>query len=129
MISILQTPEQRVQEVEHVVMEIDDILAPCRSRIPRPTHYHRDLQALINKAIDMDRLLSGQTAAYGIKWPCSGHFNVKFDQFTMMLAVGSPPISRNPVRFVIQPGLYRADRPEDSYGSYTLLDQSRVWMS
>ncbi|OBS24522.1 hypothetical protein FPOA_05063 [Fusarium poae] len=129
MISILQTSEQRGQEVEHVVMDIDDLLAPCRPRMPRSNHYHRDLQTLVSKAIEMDLFLSGETTAYFIKWPISGHLNVKFDQFSMMLAVGSPPVSRNLVRFVIQPGLYRADRQGDSYNSSNLLDKSRVWMS
>jgi hypothetical protein len=129
MISMLQTPEQRGQEVEHVVIDIDDILASCRPRMPRPNHYHRDLQTLVNKAIEMDLLLSGQTAAYVVDWPISGRCNVKFDQFSMMVAVGSPPVSRNSVRFAIQPGLYRADRQGDSYSTFTVLDQSRVWMS
>ncbi|KAL6916971.1 hypothetical protein FSST1_008466 [Fusarium sambucinum] len=129
MISILQTSEQRGQEVEHVVMDIDELLAPCRPRMPRPSHYHRDLQTLVSKAIEMDLFLSGQTAAYFIKWPISGHLNVQFDQFHMMLAVGSPPVSRNLVKFVIQPGLYRADRQGDSYNGFTVLEKGRVWMS
>ncbi|RGP77159.1 aat family amino acid transporter [Fusarium longipes] len=128
-LSVLQASEQRDQEVDLVVIDIDEILASCRNQISRASNYHRDLQALVNKAIEMDRSLSGQTATYCIDWPNSGRGSVKFDQTSMALAMGSPAVSRNSVKFVTQPVLYRLDRQGDSYNGFIVLDRSRVWMT
>ncbi|KAF5656548.1 amino acid transporter AAT family [Fusarium heterosporum] len=57
-ISAAQTTEQRDQEVDYVTEEVEDLLAPCRSRMSSSSIYRRELQALIKKSIDVDLRLS-----------------------------------------------------------------------
>ncbi|KAH7127554.1 hypothetical protein EDB81DRAFT_809528 [Dactylonectria macrodidyma] len=126
-ISTVQVPQDRDEEVDYVVEELEDLLAPCRSWMNSYGPFHRELQAVVNKAIELDLKFSGQQAHYAVGWPNQGRCNVNLDQDFMKLAAGSPKSSRN-VKFMIQPCLFRSGGRGESFGQYMLLDQCSVWM-
>ncbi|KAM0290433.1 hypothetical protein ACHAO9_004789, partial [Fusarium lateritium] len=105
--SAAQTIEQREQEVNYVAEEVEDLLTPCRSRMSSSLTYRRELQALINQAIDVDLRFSGQSAKYLIAWPGHARSTVNFDHALMKTAAGCVSSSKV-VAFMIQPCLFRA---------------------
>ncbi|KAJ4117530.1 hypothetical protein NW768_010893 [Fusarium equiseti] len=122
--SDLKDPEQRSLEVDYVAMNIDELLAPCRSRNSNSSVYQRDLRGLVHKAIDMDLVLSGQTEDYRLHW-LSGE---TFDHAEMAPAAGSSQGSRKIVRFMIRPFLYRVDGQGETFDDFKLVEKCTVWM-
>ncbi|KAF5002779.1 hypothetical protein FDECE_10524 [Fusarium decemcellulare] len=120
-VSTVQLQRDRDDEVDRVVEELEDILPPSKT-------CHRELQAVINKAIEMDLKFRGQQASYLVGWPGQARYNISLDPNSMKLAAGSPKGTRN-VRFIIQPCLFRTGGRGESYESPVIIDQCSVWMS
>lgn len=127
-VSVVQVPQDRDEEVEIILEELEDLLPPFRSRISSSGPYRRELQAVINKAIDLDLKLSGQQVYYGVRWPLHKRYHVPFDDGLMKPATGSSQPPQN-VRFMVQPCLVRAGgtRGED-FNKHIVIDQCTVWM-
>ena len=126
-ISTVQFSQDRDKEVDFVVEELEDLFAPCRPWVTSSGPYRRELQALVNKTIELDLKFSGQQAYYAVGWPGKGRYNVNLNQSFMKLAAGSPQSSRN-VRFMIQPCLFRAGGRGESFEDLIAIDQCSVWM-
>ncbi|KAI1073327.1 hypothetical protein LB507_010918 [Fusarium sp. FIESC RH6] len=123
-ISNFETPQQRSHEVEHVAINIEELLAPCRPLSSSSNAYHRELRGLVHKTIDMDLVLSGQTDAYTLHWVKGETFNHAY----MTLAAGSPQGSGKTVRFMTRPGLYRADGRGEICNEFEPIEKCTVWM-
>ncbi|KAJ4005566.1 hypothetical protein NW766_011116 [Fusarium irregulare] len=123
MTSTLEDPQQRSQEVEHVAMNIEELLAPCRPRQPSSDAYYRDLRAVIRKTVDMDLVLSGQTDLYTLQWLSGGMFNDVY----MAPAAGSSQGAVKNLRFMIRPGLHRADGQTEVCSNVKVVEKCTVW--
>ncbi|KAJ0162376.1 Lignostilbene-alpha,beta-dioxygenase isozyme I [Colletotrichum tanaceti] len=108
-VSVVQAPRDRDEEVHSVLDDVEEFFEPCRSRMKNAGAYRRELQAVVTKAIELDRKFSGQQARYAVSWPAQGASSVVLDQESMKVATGSPQ-SRN-VDFMIQP--FSEDSRED----------------
>ncbi|KAF4343938.1 amino acid transporter AAT family [Fusarium beomiforme] len=127
-VATIQSAGHRDEQVHNVVQDIEELLLPCRSRLSSSEPYRRDLRALVNKAIDMDFKLCGQTSYYLVGWPNGGRYDVPFEKTIMKLAQGSPQSSRT-VRFMMQPCLFRAGGHGGSSEEFVVIDQCSVWVS
>ncbi|KAH7131511.1 hypothetical protein B0J13DRAFT_678600 [Dactylonectria estremocensis] len=76
-ISTVQVPQDRKEEMNN-------------SRL-----FHRELQAVVSKAIELDLKFPGQQAHYTAGWPTQGRCDVSLGQNLMKLAAGSPKSLRN----------------------------------
>ncbi|OBR05470.1 hypothetical protein CH63R_12173 [Colletotrichum higginsianum IMI 349063] len=124
-VSIIQPPHDHDEEVHSILDDLEEFFEPCRSRIKNSGAYRRELQAVVTKAIELDRKFSGQQACYAVSWPLQGGSRVAFDQKSMKVATGSPQ-SRN-VEFMIQPCLWRSGEPGD-FENFMVIDQCTVWL-
>ncbi|KAF9767429.1 hypothetical protein IL306_000016 [Fusarium sp. DS 682] len=127
-VATIQSEGHRDEQIHYVVQDVEELLSPCRSRLSSSEPYRRDLRALVNKAIDMDFKLCGQSTYYLVGWPPRGRYNVPFDKAIMKLAQGSPQSSRS-VRFMMQPCLFRAEGQGGISEGFVIIDQCSVWMS
>ncbi|CAM1507991.1 Fc.00g048390.m01.CDS01 [Cosmosporella sp. VM-42] len=126
-IHTVQLPQDRDEEVDSVVEELEELLPPCRPSVNSSGQFRRELQAVVAKAIGLDLKFSGQQASYTVGWPGQARCNVDLDRNLMKVATGSPKKTLR-VRFMIQPCLFRAGGRGESFETIP-IDYCSVWMA
>jgi hypothetical protein len=123
LLSTLGPHNGRDDKTTEIVEELEDLLEPFRSKLPRDS-VHQSLQNLVRNAVTLDESFCGQQEWYILKYPES-RFGIHFDRNKMNAREGSTALRQ--VAFVIRPCLCRAGGRGESYHDLIILDRYVVW--